>query len=130
MNLRKKMTIEQYASLKENAYCFAKTLDKEQLINFIENLNISNQEEALIYLSTLMYPNDKEIISEFTQGCNLTKISQKLNIPETILNIKAQECASYKLNHILKNNKVLNDLASQQSKFTNDDANYISSMLK
>lgn len=119
--LNKKMSIEKYILTKENAYSFAKSLDKEKLIQFINKIEITDPEEALIYITTLLYPNDLNIINVFSQSMNMQQLCEKLNMPSKIIQIKAREYYDYKLPQLLKQNKILNQLCRQESKFWNDD---------
>lgn len=115
MQENKWLSTKEYQNLKENAYSFAIMLEKENLLSFFEGLEFSNKEEYIIYGCTLLYPNDLQIIEEFNKKLDLNKISQKLNIPVSILKIKLNEYSHYKYQNVLKNYQPLMRLASKLS---------------
>lgn len=121
MQSKKKMSIEKYIEIKENAYSFAKSLKKDKIIEFIKNINIPDPEESLIYISTLLYPNDIDIIGMFSEKMNKQQLCERLNMPQQIIQIKIREYFDYKLPELLKKNATLNSLCRQDSKFSNDD---------
>lgn len=121
MQSNKKMSIEKYISIKENAYSFAKNLTKEKIIQFIKKIEMNDPEESLIYITTLLYPNDLNIINVFSQSMNVQQLCEKLNMHSKIIQIKAREYYDYKLPKLLKQNKILNQLCRQESKFSNDE---------
>lgn len=122
---RRKMSLEEYINIKESAYTFAKCLEKESIIKYIKNMKIDNIEESLIYIYTLLFPNDIEIMDQLATTINPNKISENLNIPISIIQAKINEFSTYNIYRILGSNSVLRSLASQQSKFSTDEVNQI-----
>lgn len=132
MELNKKLDIRKYLAVKESAYTFAKVLDKNRIVKLIQNLEIEDPEEATIYITTLLYPNDLDIIPIVEEKQDLEQLSNFFNIPSKILQLKAREYAKYNLLQLLKQNETLNNLCRDQSNFSNNEAinEIISSKLK
>lgn len=121
MKLNKKLDVKKYIEIKETAYTFAKVLDKNKIIEAVQNLNIKDPEEATIHISTLLYPNDLDIIPTIYEKQDIEQLSKRLNIPIKILQLKAREYANYNLPQLLKENQTLNMLCKEQANFTNNE---------
>jgi len=132
MQFNKKLDIKKYIEVKEAAYTFAKVLDKNKIIETVQNSTIKDPEELTIFISTLLYPNDLEIIPMVYEKQNIEQLSKQFNIPGKILQLKAREYVNYNLSQLLKENKSLNMLCREQSNLSNDEtiSEIINSKLK
>jgi len=122
------ITAEKYKEIKELAYTLSTNLTHEEIIEHIKTNKFTNPDEQKIYNTTLEYPNDMEILSEYfeinktnniktfpnKQIC--TTISQKLNIPMDIVNYKIMEYMLYQTPQLFSKNIELRRLAEQAPK--------------
>jgi len=113
---------EEYITIKTKAYELASTLAKEEiegLINFINSKNIKNSGEKEIFISTLLYPNDMDVIIEREENHvhDIKGLEKATLIPTNILILKLSEYAAYGTIKLLEENKELRRLAEQASQF-------------
>lgn len=121
MKLNRKLDTKTYIETKKNAYSFAKVLTKDEIVNSIQKLDIADPEEATIYISTLLYPNDLDIIQVVYEKYNLEQLSKLLNIPSKIIQLKAREYVNYNLPQLIKQNKDLNALCHEQTNLSTSE---------
>jgi len=113
---------EEYITIKTKAYELASTLAKEEiegLINFINSKNIKNSGKKEIFISTLLYPNDMDVIIEREENHvhDIKGLEKATLIPTNILILKLSEYAAYGTIKLLEENKELRRLAEQASQF-------------
>ena len=119
-----KLTDREYEMVKKNAYISATILTKTQIINHLNEdcFYDSKSDLGIIYRTTLMYPNDIEIIEEYTNGGtqnghDLGHISKTLGIPQNIIRFKIMEYNKYNTLELFSKNLEIKRLAEQASKF-------------
>lgn len=118
----KELTKEEYIDIKRKAYELASTLSKEEiegLIEFINARSIRKTGEKEIFISTLMYPNDIDLIyaREEKHIHDLKGLEKETLIPNDIILTKLVEYGRFNTMEILTSNKELRTYAEQASQF-------------
>lgn len=112
---------EDYIAIKTKAYELASKLSKTKIEGLIQsvNENIKNQNARNIFVSTLMFPNDMDLIiaREHHHIHDLTGLEKITLIPKDTILLKLSEYAIYKTQELLEENKELKMLADQASQF-------------
>lgn len=111
-----KMNDSDYVNIKESAYNFILNTSKEEREKIVKSLMLDlkflHSDSKRINASTMLYPNDIQILEEYVKDHNITNISKKLNIPPTILTEKIMEYKIYNFVELLENKPKFNELAS------------------
>lgn len=117
INSLNKLDLEKYIQIKIQAYNMSDALTKEKIIEMASKYEINNPEERLIYISTLLYPNDQEFIQLFNNKKETPEIAK---IPKAILETKIYEYYRYDLPKLLQQNESLRQYSNYKTKFEDD----------
>lgn len=117
-----RLSQEDYISLKTKAYELASTLPKkeiENIINLINSQDMKDNGEKKIFISTILYPNDMDVIIEREENHihDLKGLEKATLIPSDFILLKLSEYGTYGTIKLLKENKELRRLAEQASQF-------------
>ena len=115
--IQKIMTIDEYISIKNWAYNsveYFRNLSLKEKYNFIKSLPINNKEVLNIFLSTLILPNDLELMTLFSNNKNLNEIAHKFNVPFTLIIRKKLELREMNIVGYIKSGKISQQSALQQ----------------
>lgn len=119
INFQNKLDMEKYIQVKTKAYLLSDALTKDQIVEIASKYEISDPEERVIYISTLLYPNDAKLIELLYNNMQSPEL---LKIPKTILETKVSEYLRYDLPNILKQNPSLRQYSNYKTKFEDDSA--------
>ena len=119
INFQNKLNMEKYIQVKTKAYLLSDALTKDQIIEMASKYEISDPEERVIYISTLLYPNDAKLIELLYNNMQSPEL---LKIPKTILEAKSAEYIKYSLPKILEQNPSLRQYSNYKTKFEDDSA--------
>lgn len=122
--IREKVTPRQYKIIKERAYRLAaelseKDLTKEEYEEIVNETSFLNEDEQIIYRTTVLYPNDIEILRQREIGResgnknNINYLCKELNIPFNIMIAKMREYQNYDIIGLLTSNPELAKLTEQ-----------------
>jgi len=119
INFQNKLDMEKYIQVKTKAYLLSDALTKDQIVEIASKYEISDPEERVIYISTLLYPNDAKLIELLYNNMQSPEL---LKIPKTILEAKSAEYIKYNLPEILEQNPSLRQYSNYKTKFEDDSA--------
>ncbi len=122
--MNKTLTKEEYIDLKAETYKLIKAilqLKKENsnisiksLINFIDNMKPSDVESGMIYISTILIPDDYSFSQNVEMNVRTDKLSKLYgyNYPIGIYSSKVMEMKKYELAKLIKDREIDSTLAS------------------
>ena len=122
--MKKTLTKEEYIDLKAETYKLIKSilqLKKENsnisiksLINFIDNMKPSDVESGMIYISTILIPDDYSFSQNVEMNVRTDKLSKLYgyNYPMGVYTSKVMEMKKYELAKLIKDREIDSTLAS------------------
>ena len=122
--IQKIMTIDEYIAIKNWAYNnveYFRNLSLKEKYNFIKSLPFNNKEILNIFLSTLILPNDLELVTLFSNNKNLNEIAHKFNVPFTLIIRKKLELSEMDIISYIESGKISHQSALQQPINLNDE---------
>lgn len=118
------LTEEEYILIKNCAYNsieYFRQLSLDEKFNFIKVSPFKEKNEVAIFISTLFFPNDLELIEQFKSNKDLKTIADLYKVPIELIKIKKEELDSMDLTRMIKERKISFKSTLQSYQGINDD---------